>query len=144
MTAKVETHIPIQDLTKNISLEDKCNHCNGSKCCQYTTIQIDTPRSIREFDNLLWQVSHINTHIFKDSDGWYLLLYEKCQHLQPSGQCGIYEKRPFVCREHDNKECEFDYEFNEGTELYFVDYESFDNFCRQKFKSWDKRFSTSK
>ena len=139
MTEKVDTYIPVKDLTQ-ITLANKCDHCSGSKCCQYTTIQIDTPRSIREFDNLLWQVSHINTHIFKDCDGWYLLVYETCQHLGANGRCGIYEKRPFVCREHDNKECEFDYEFDQGTELYFVDYEAFDAYCRKRFKSWDNRF----
>ena len=122
------------------STDNKCDSCTTSKCCTYTTVSIATPRSIREFDNLLWHVSHYHTHAFKDDDGWYLLFYAQCQHLQSNGFCGIYETRPFVCREHDNDGCEYDLEIDEGSELYFKDHAELDNYCRNRFKNWDKRF----
>lgn len=125
---------------KELDSSNKCASCNGSKCCQYSTVSIETPRSIREFDNLLWHVSHHHTHAFKDVDGWYLLFYAQCQHLLSNGFCGIYQTRPFVCREHTNDECEYDLEIDEGSELYFKNHEELDQYCRKRFKSWDKRF----
>ncbi len=122
---------------------DKCQKCFASKCCQYITEPIETPRSIRDFDNLLWQVSHTNIHCFKDSNGWYITSYGSCQHLGQSGECLIYDKRPFICREHSNSHCEYDHAEDAFCELYFKDYQAFDEYCRQRFKSWDSRFSKS-
>ncbi|WP_196138394.1 YkgJ family cysteine cluster protein [Aliikangiella sp. G2MR2-5] len=124
-----------------ITTDNKCSFCTGSKCCQYITSSIDSPRSIRDYDFLLWQISHRNIHIFKDKGGWYLIVYQQCEHLESTGRCSIYEKRPFICREHDNKECEFNARHDEGCDLYFRDYHSLDQYCRGKFKSWDNRFS---
>jgi len=122
--------------TKN----DKCSSCVGSKCCQYITEPLDTPRSIKDFDTLLWQVSHINTHCFKDSQGWFLLSYGSCEHLSENGQCKIYHQRPFICREHSDNDCEYDQPIEAGAELYFRNYKEIDEYCRKRFKSWDKRF----
>ena len=94
-----------------------------------------------DFDHLLWQVSHKNLHIYKDSDGWYLLFLNECQHLQSDGRCGIYETRPKICRDHTNDFCEYDITIEESSELYFSDHKALDDYCRKRFKSWDKRFS---
>ncbi|WP_246075733.1 YkgJ family cysteine cluster protein [Aliikangiella marina] len=125
---------------KGMNAENKCSYCSQSKCCQYSTVEVETPRSIRDFDNLVWHVSHLNTHLFKDTDGWYLVFYAQCQHLEPNGNCGIYEKRPFICREHTNDHCEYDMDIKAGAELYFMDYEELDNYCAKRFKNWHKRF----
>ena len=93
--------IPIQPSNKTkITPENKCTFCKGSTCCTYLTHQIDTPRSMEDFDLLLWQISHRETQVYKDSDGWFLLFNSTCRHLQPGGRCGIYETRPQVCRDH--------------------------------------------
>jgi len=102
---------------------------------------METPRSIRDFDMILWQVSHANVHCFKDESGWYLTSFGQCEHLSEQGQCGIYHKRPFICREHSNQDCEMDSEQKDFCELYFTNYQQFDQFCRQRFKTWDKRFN---
>ena len=65
-----------------ITPENKCSFCTGSICCTYVTHHIDTPRSKDDFKHLLWQVSHDHVKLYKDEDGWTLLIDGKCQHLQ--------------------------------------------------------------
>jgi len=122
-----------------ITSDNKCSFCKGSKCCQYATERLETPRSIRDFDFMLWQVSHQHVHIYKDDEGWYLLITSQCQHLQSNGRCGIYATRPMVCREHSNDYCESDISIPDSSDLYFRNHQEFDNYCRKRFKSWDKR-----
>lgn len=140
------TVIPIKPVPKvKITPENKCTHCRGgSTCCTYLTQQIDTPRSMEDFDLLMWQISHFNTQFYKDSDGWFLLINNRCRHLHDDGRCGIYATRPQVCRDHSNDDCEFDGPAGHADfDLYFPDYESLDNYCRKRFKKWDSRFKTA-
>jgi uncharacterized protein len=126
--------------TTEITDANRCNYCTA-KCCGYITQAIDTPRSIHDFDVLLWQIAHHGVHVFKDSSGWYLLSSTKCQFLTVSHRCGIYDTRPIICREHDNKSCEYDVPIDEGCNLYFQTYQQLDAYCRKRYKSWDKRFA---
>jgi len=128
--------LPVLEITP----ENKCNHCVQSICCTYITHQIDTPRSMQDFDYLIWQVSHDNVALFKDEDGWFLSVSGRCAHLQPNGMCGIYDNRPQICREHSNDCCEFDGPAEEDFELYFNNFEVLNKYCKKKFKKWDKRF----
>lgn len=132
----------IKDLPKTIKVtpENKCTLCRQSICCTYVTQQLETPRSMMDYDYLLWLVSHKNVSIFQDDDGWFLSAANPCLHLQPDGRCGIYEKRPQICREHSNDCCEFDGPAEEDYKKYFDSYESLDRYCRKKFQKWDKRF----
>ena len=123
-----------------ITPENKCGFCTNSTCCTYLTQHLDTPRSMEDFDTLLWQVSHHNTQAYKDEDGWFLLVNNRCGHLLPDGRCGIYEDRPQICREHSNDGCEFDGPASaEDFDLFFPSYASLLKYCRKKFKSWDRR-----
>ena len=79
-----------------------------------------------------------NVKIYKDEDGWTMLVDGHCQHLQANGDCGIYEERPDICREHTNDYCEFDSPSEDGFELYFQDYYDLLKYCKKRFKSWDK------
>jgi Fe-S-cluster containining protein len=128
----------------NHSPEKKCSACKGSTCCTYITQQIDTPRSKRDFSNLLWQVSHRGVHAFRDEGVWYLLFEGRCTHLLPDGRCGIYETRPHVCRKHSNDYCELDAPREEGFELHFHNYDELLKYCKKKFKHWDKPKSEQK
>lgn len=123
-----------------ITPETKCSLCTNSKCCTYITQQIDTPRSMHEFDHLLWQLSHRNVGVYQDDEGWFLLVDNPCNHLLPGGGCGIYHQRPNVCRAHSNDYCEFDAPAEESFKKYFPDYATLDAYCRKRFKKWDKRF----
>lgn len=123
-----------------ITPENKCGFCAGSKCCTYVTQQIDAPRSMEAFDFLLWQLSHRDVQLYKDEDGWFLLVNNPCLHLQTDGRCGIYATRPKVCREHSNDYCEYDEPAEQGFELFFAGYQALDDYCRKRFKNWDRRF----
>ena len=127
-----------------ITSKNKCSFCTKSLCCRYITQEIETPRSIRAFDLLLWQLSHQDVQLFTEGSDWYLIVNNPCQHLQEDGGCGIYEKRPFICRDHTNDNCEFDAPAEESFDLFFDGYESLDNYCRKRFKNWDRRFDKLK
>ena len=124
-----------------ITAENKCSFCTGSKCCTYITQQIDTPRAMHEFDHLLWQISHQNVQVYKDEDGWFLLVNTPCLHLEPGGRCGIYHSRPQICRNHSNDYCEYDSPAEEGFDLFFDSYQALLKYCRKRFKTWDKHYS---
>jgi Fe-S-cluster containining protein len=117
----------------------KCISC-GNCCCRYFTMKIPAPRSILDFDNLLWQLYHENTKAFKDSTGWYLLIYNSCVHLMENGECFIYENRPITCREHSHEECEFDNTISDSASLFFDNYQSLAKYCKNKYKTWNKRY----
>ena len=116
---------------------DKCSRCKGSKCCTYITQHLTTPRSKADFRLLLWQVSHNGVRIYKDSDGWFLLVEASCEHLLADGRCAIYADRPEICREYDNDWCEYDQPAEEGFDLYFHDYAAMLSYCRKRFRRWD-------
>jgi Fe-S-cluster containining protein len=117
----------------------KCIEC-GNSCCRYITVKIPAPRSIHDFDGLFWELSHINVKAFKDSVGWYLLIYNPCVHLKNNGKCAIYENRPITCREHSNKDCEHDTPIKESAILFFDDHRSLEKYCKKRFKTWNRRF----
>ena len=122
-----------------VTTENKCSFCTGSICCTYVTQHLDAPRSKEDFRQLLWQVSHQHVKIYKDDDGWTMLVEGHCQHLQVNGFCGIYDDRPDICREHTNDYCEFDAPSEDGFDLYFENYFDLLKYCKERFKSWDKR-----
>jgi len=130
--------IPIKTF-KGVKLtpENKCGFCTNSKCCTYITQEIETPRSKYDFSTLLWEVSHEDISVYKDDDGWYLLVDAKCTHLGDGGKCMIYDKRPQICRDHSNDYCEFDTDAEDGFELYFNNYQSFLKYCKKRFKRWE-------
>ena len=119
-----------------ITPENKCSFCTGSICCTYVTHHINTPRSKLDFQHLLWQISHDHVKIYKDEDGWTLLIDGKCQHLRINGDCGIYHTRPAICREHSNDYCEYDAPSEDGFDLYFHNYEDLLAYCKKRFKRW--------
>jgi Fe-S-cluster containining protein len=138
MTKKKPSQKKLETIT--LTPENKCSFCQGSKCCTYITQPMDTPRSMADFDYLAWQVSHANIQAYKDEDGWFLLINHPCLHLQTDGGCGIYDKRPMICREHSNDYCEYDSPAEEGFDIFLDSYETLDAYCRKRFKKWDKRF----
>lgn len=125
-------------INTELTAENKCGFCKGSKCCVYLTQEIDTPRSRDDFDHLLWQLAHENIQAYKDEDGWFLLINNRCTYLLPKGGCKIYATRPQVCRDYTNDFCEYDEpaEF----EKFFDGYDALLKYCKKRFKSWEKRF----
>ena len=142
MNAKNTIHI--QDVSDagqiDIDIDKKCTNCKKSICCNSINQKIPTPKSKEDFDHLIWQVSHENINIFKDADGWFLHISSRCMHLGDRGECGIYETRPWVCREYGNDFCEFDESIADASELFFATPKKLDKYCRKRFKKWEKRF----
>ena len=115
----------------------KCDHL----CCNYITVKIPAPRTIHDFDGLLWQVSHENVAALRDSKGWYLIIYNKCSHLTRSGRCRIYENRPITCRDHSTADCEHQNgSIAASAYQYFDSFQSLEAHCRKRFKTWARRF----
>lgn len=141
------TVIPIKPLKPHRSVltpENKCGYCTGSKCCNYITQRIDAPRAIEDFEMLMWQISHGNVEAFKDSDGWFLLIATRCQHLQVDGRCGIYEHRPEICREYTNDFCEYDEPAEKHFDIHFRTYDDVVRYCRKRFKAWGRRHAAQR
>jgi Fe-S-cluster containining protein len=126
------------ELAVEITSENKCSFCVGSKCCSYFTQEIETPKTKYDFEHLLWQISHEHVNIYQDDDGWYLMVLTKCKHLLQDGACGIYEKRPQICRDHDNDFCEYDEPAEKGFKKFFDSYESLRKYCKKRFKKWKR------
>jgi len=128
----------ISDKNKETELtsETKCSYCPGTKCCQYITQQIDTPRKKSEFQIMLWQISHRFVEFYKDSDGWFIMFITPCEHLDEYGGCGIYEHRLDICKEYSNDYCEYDSPAEEGFDLYFKNYDELLSYCQKRFKKW--------
>lgn len=119
-----------------LTSKTKCSYCIGTKCCRYITQQIDTPRKKSEFQVMLWQISHKSVEFYKDSDGWFIMFFTPCEHLDDYGGCGIYENRPDICRDYSNDYCEYDFPAEEGFKLYFKNYNELLTYCRKRFKKW--------
>ncbi len=117
-------------------MPNKCDRCQPPVCCSYYTQELDTPRSKADFDHLLWQIAHQDTQIYKDEDGWYLLVHRPCTHLDGQGRCGIYAERPQICRDYSNDFCEYDEPAERHFELFFADYASLLRYCQRRFKTW--------
>lgn len=123
-----------------VEIDKKCSKCKKSICCNSINQKIPTPKTKEDFDHLLWQVSHENINIFKDADGWFLHIATPCTHLLPGGVCGIYDSRPWVCRDYTNDFCEFDESIEEASEVFFSSYKQLEKYCRKRFKKWERRF----
>ncbi len=119
---------------------DKCDLCTSSICCTYITQEVDTPRSIYDFDTMLWQLYHHDVQFYKEDGSWFMKILNYCLNLQPDGRCGIYETRPIICREHENDFCEYDESTEETADLFFGKPEDLEKYCKKKFKGWKKRY----
>ena len=86
-----------------------CFDCN-QMCCRTTVIEVDPPRSIRDYSDLLFYLYHFDTEVVVAKNSgkkeWFVEFMSPCRFLT-DGRCEIYEKRPLVCREYDMDGCEF-------------------------------------
>lgn len=81
--------------------------CAGcSHCCHYIALEIDKPTAKRDYDNLFWFLLHDGVSVYIDhSARWFVQFDTTCRALTNDEQCGIYEKRPQVCRDYALDEC---------------------------------------
>ena len=99
-----------------ISDDDQCSKCLPSKCCTYFSFGIDEPETRKDFEALLWQIAHQKVSFYVYRNDWYIMINNRCRFLTANNQCAIYFQRPYICREHDTKDCEYNGGDNEFTE----------------------------
>jgi uncharacterized protein len=109
-----------------------CQTCE-SKCCRYFALQIDTPRAKDDFENIRWFLCHEDVAVFIEKKKWYLEIKTKCRYLTKNNLCGIYDKRPLICREHDNSTCEMAAGHFNHTHS-FDSLEEFDRYLVKRFR----------
>jgi Fe-S-cluster containining protein len=76
-----------------------CHLCTAS-CCRYFALEIDKPKSKRDYDHIRWYLMHEGVVVWVQDDEWYLEVRTTCRHLQHDNTCGIYETRPQICRDY--------------------------------------------
>lgn len=106
-------------------MKKQCAQCGV--CCSYITVSLDEPEDHEDYDEILWYLYHENIKVYiadDEDEGWYAEIKTKCKAMKDNGDCGAYEVRPTVCRDHDADECEnhgegspYKFEFNEPEEF---------------------------
>ncbi len=113
-----------------------CEECGGS-CCRYVAIEIDKPKAKQDYDHIRWYLLHRDVNVFIDHEKkWYIEFRTICEEQLEDNRCGIYEKRPKICREHGiaDGECEF---YDSPYLEYFTSEETFIEYLKQKAKDWE-------
>lgn len=103
------------------TMHPQCARCLPAKCCGYFSLEMDKPRTKRDYDDLLWMLAHQAVSIFIDDGDWFLMVHTPCTMLDTrTNHCTIYETRPQMCREHSVDDCEWHgpYDFEEHFHTY--------------------------
>lgn len=119
---------------QRITQHPQCAQCLPAKCCRYFSIQVDTPRSKRDFDDFLWMIAHRQVSIYIEKRKWFLMIHTQCCFLDTdTNRCAVYETRPEMCRDHSVKECEWHgpYDFDN----HFKSYEDLKRWMKKRGRS---------
>ena len=103
-TLPQQPQMPREDLPKG---EVLCQYC-PAKCCQYFALEIDEPNTKADFDFIRWYMVHGDVSVFVEDGAWFLMIFNRCNHLMDDNRCGIYETRPQICRDYSTDNCEYD------------------------------------
>ncbi len=113
-----------------------CENCEG-ECCKYVAVEIDTPETLKDFEDIKWFVMHKNVNVFIDEDDvWHVEFLTPCEFLDKNGRCSIYEKRPQICRDYDQEECPFHNSYKEKHT--FKSLEDIEKYIKKNFKDENK------
>ncbi len=96
-------------------------------------IEIDAPTTLADFENIRWYCAHKSTWVFKQDSSWFVVLDAVCDQLQADYTCGIYDKRPQVCRDHKFGECDYFLRGDFDVELRSI--EAVEAYLRKRFPS---------
>ena len=113
-----------------------CEVCD-SRCCRYFALQIDTPKSREDFENIRWFLAHKDISVYLEKRKWYLEIRNRCRFLTTDHLCSIYDNRPMICRDHDPSDCESSGGKVEH-DVVFEDLEVFDLYLSKRFKKRKK------
>ncbi len=83
------------------------NPCVGcDHCCRYISIQIDQPRTRRDFEHIRWYLLHQSVSVMVDWEGDWLIQFDTPCRWLVDGKCSHYALRPDICRDYDPADCE--------------------------------------
>lgn len=81
-----------------------CKKCG--MCCKYVALEIDCPEDLDDFENIKWYVAHKNVNVFVNEDNeWHIEFITPCAYLGQDNLCGVYGKRPQICRDYSADSC---------------------------------------
>ena len=99
-------------------------------------LQLDTPRSRSDFENIRWYLAHQEIIIYVEKKQWYMHVNTPCRFLGADNKCQIYDKRPEICGEHDPSDCEFNQIYT--ADLKFETLEELDQYIAARFSRKQK------
>ncbi len=83
-----------------------CDKCPDAGCCRDVTVGIDDPETIQDWDEIRWMIAHKNVSVYQDNEeDWVVEFRTDCTKLNEDNTCKIYQKRPKMCRDHENDNC---------------------------------------
>jgi len=113
-----------------------CEKCGGT-CCRYVAIEIDRPKTKQDFDHIRWYLLHRDVHVFIDHEKkWYVEFRTTCDEQLKDNRCGIYDRRPKICREHGIAEGECEY-YDTPYQEYFSHEDDFLKYLVEHKKEWE-------
>jgi uncharacterized protein len=119
-----------------------CTSCGF--CCTYVAYEINEPSTVKRATEILWHLYHPGVVIYCDGTDWYGQYMSRCRNLDDTDKCQIYRRRPHICREHDEKNCEINAE-EKG--WYFNNVNDFLEYLKQNrkrvYSAVEKEFSPS-
>jgi Fe-S-cluster containining protein len=91
-----------------LTADDNARLCEGCvRCCSYITVEIDKPRTPREYDQWIWALHHRGISLYVERpEAWYVHVDTTCERLDAHGRCSIHGRHPVLCREYDARTCE--------------------------------------
>lgn len=81
-----------------------CHKCKA-ECCNSVTVEINTPKTKKEFDEIKWFILHKNVQVYIDFDkNWNVEFITPCTSLDKDHRCTTYDTRPAICRLYPKKD----------------------------------------
>lgn len=84
----------VKKLTKEV-----CIAC-AAKCCSSIAIEIESPTTEEFRQYIRWYLAHKDVSIFVEDGEWFVEFHTVCEQLDSDNACGIYNKRPDMCKEY--------------------------------------------
>lgn len=83
-----------------------CEHC-AAACCRYVALEIDKPRTARDYDDVRWYIMHQGISVFVEDGSWFIQIQARCKNLGMDNLCQVYTARPAICRDFEPGECDY-------------------------------------
>jgi len=114
-----------------------CERC-GARCCRHVALEIDKPKSKRDYDIIRWYLMHKDVTVsISHKSEWILEFQAQCLRLTEKGRCAKYEERPRICRDYPAHDEYCEGETTEPTyRMRFEKAEEFERYLNKKGIDW--------